>query len=285
VALQQQVTNPYAGLIHIGALAQPTVTRASLLTGYPQFTGVTSLSNWAGSNYQAATIRVQRNYGSGFSLLAAYTWSKLLDNNLGNGENIFADSGSNSVQNWGNLKAEKAISTSNQPQRLVASASYTPAFGSSGSRLVRAVAGGWRGNVILSAESGNVIGVTANAPAYGGSRPNLVGNPSLSNPTSTHWLNQAAFQNIAPFTFGDSPRNLPRTLTQALINIDASLFKEIKITDRSRVEFRIEAYNAMNTATFGNPVSNIDATNFGQITTIRQGTNPRIVQLGVKGYF
>jgi hypothetical protein len=99
VALQQQVPNPYAGLIQIGALAQPTVTRASLLTAYPQFTGVTSLSNWAGSNYQAATIRLQHNYGSGLSLLAAYTWSKLLDNNLGNGENVFSDSGSNSVQN------------------------------------------------------------------------------------------------------------------------------------------------------------------------------------------
>jgi hypothetical protein len=284
-ALQQLVPNPYSGLIKIGALAQPTVTRASLLTAYPQFTGVTSLSNWAGSNYQAATIRVQHNYGSGFTLLAAYTWSKLLDNNLGNGENVFSDSGSNSVQNWGDLKAEKALSTSSQPQRLVVSASYAPTFGFSANHLVRALAGGWRGNIILSAESGNVIGITANAPAYGGFRPNLIGNPSRSHPTTAAWLNRAAFQNIVPFTFGNSPRNLPRTFTQALINLDASLFKEIKLTERCKMEFRIEAYNATNTTTFGNPDSNINDSNFGQITTIRSGTNPRIVQLGVKGYF
>jgi outer membrane receptor protein involved in Fe transport len=284
-ALQQLVPNPYAGIIHVGALAEPTVTRASLLTAYPQFTGVTSLSNWAGSNYQAGTIRLQHNYGSGLTFLASYTWSKLLDTNLGNGENIFADSGSNTVQNWGNLKAEKALSTSSQPQRLVISAGYALPYGRSGSHLYRALAGGWRTNIILSAESGDVIGVTADAPLYGGSRPNLVGNPHLSNPTHTLWLNRAAFQNIAPFTFGNSPRNLPNTFTQPLFNLDASLVKNVTFAERYRAEFRFEAFNATNKATFGNPDSNINDTNFGQITTIRTGTNPRIVQLGVKGYF
>jgi hypothetical protein len=114
-ALQQLIPNPYAGIIKNGSLAAATVQRGQLLMNYPQFIGVTALSNWAGSNYHALTVQVQRHLVKGLSLSAAYTFSTLLDNNLGNGENIYADSRSNTVQYWDNLKAEKAVSTSNQP--------------------------------------------------------------------------------------------------------------------------------------------------------------------------
>ncbi|MGO9939878.1 MAG: carboxypeptidase regulatory-like domain-containing protein [Terracidiphilus sp.] len=284
-ALLKQEPNPYAGIITSGALSQPTVPEQSLITQAPQFTGVTSLSNWAGSNYQAGTVEVKHNYGANFFLLLSYTWSKFLDNNLGDGENQYADSGSNAVQYWGNLKAEKALSTSSMPQRLVTAAGYSLPLGKSGAFVYRALVGGWRGNMILSAESGNAISVTANAPTDGGSRPNLVGNPRLPHPTAKDWLNLAAFQTIPAFTFGDTPRNLPSTFTQPLFNIDGSILKSIAFADRYRIEVRGEAFNLTNRVTFGTPNANISSTSFGQITSIRTGTQPRIVQLGVKGYF
>ncbi len=286
-ALLTQVPNPLAKIISTGALAQPTVTQQSLITQAPQFTGVTSLTNWAGSNYQAGTAEVKHNYGSNFFLIVAYTWSKFLDNNVGDGDNEYSDSGSNTVQYWGNLKAEKALSTSSMPQRLVTSAGYTLPFGKSGNFLYRAAAGGWRGNMVLSAESGNVISVTAPAPTDGGSRPNIIGNPSLPNRSAAQWLNPAAFQTIPAFTFGNAPRNLPSTFTQPLFNIDFSVLKDIRFTERYRIEVRAEAFNLTNKVTFGSPNSTFSAsaTNFGQITSIRTGTNPRILQLGIKGYF
>ena len=284
-ALLKQEPNPYAGIITSGALSQPTVPEQSLITQAPQFTGVTSLSNWAGSNYQAGTVEVKHNYGANFFLLLSYTLSKFLDNNLGDGENQYADSRSNAVQYWGNLKAEKALSTSSMPQRLVTAAGYWLPLGKSGAFVYRALVGGWRGNMILSAESGNAISVTANAPTDGGSRPNLVGNPRLPHPTAKDWLNLAAFQTIPAFTFGDTPRNLPSTFTQPLFNIDGSILKSIAFADRYRIEVRGEAFNLTNRVTFGTPNANISSTSFGQITSIRTGTQPRIVQLGVKGYF
>jgi hypothetical protein len=243
------------------------------------------LDNWAGSTYHAATVRLERRFAKGFSVLLSYTWSKLLDNNEGGGETNFSDSGSNTVQNWSNWKAEKALSTSNQPQRLVVSGSYALPFGKTGPRFYRVAAGGWQVNAIASALSGNVIAVTANAPAYGGNRPNVLGDPTVSNPTIAHWLNAGAFANIPAYTYGNGPRNLPRTLTAPLYNFDASLFREARIRERFRLEFRAEGFNLANRPTFGTPSGNIDTATFGQITSLRTGTGPRQLQFGVKLYF
>jgi hypothetical protein len=98
----------------------------------------------------------------------SYTFSKLLDNNLWNGENIYADTGSNTVQNWDNLGAEKAVSASSMPQHVVVSGNYILPFGKTGTRLYKNFIGGWQLNGIFTAESGDLIRVTANAPAYGG---------------------------------------------------------------------------------------------------------------------
>jgi hypothetical protein len=283
--LQQLVPNPYAPLVGIGSLSQPQVPLASLLTAYPQFTAVTALDNWASSTYHAATVRLERRFADGFTALVSYTFSKLLDNNLGNGENGFNDSGSNSVQNWNNLRAEKAVSSINQPQRLVISGTYQLPFGKSGNRLYRGIAGGWQANTIASFLSGNPISVTANSPAYGGNRPNVVGDPSLGNPTVNDWLNRAAFVNIPAFTYGNAPRNLPNTRTQALVSVDASLFKDARLTERLSLQFRAEAFNVTNTTTLGTPDGNINSSTFGAITSLRTNTAPRNLQFGIKLYF
>jgi hypothetical protein len=284
-ALQQQVPNPFFGLITTGTLAERTVTRATLLNTFPQFTGVSGLKNWAESDYHAATARLERRMSRG-SILASYTWSRLMDNNLGNGSNGFTEAGSNAVQNWDDLDAERAVSAGNQPHRLVVSGSYELPFGRTGGTLYRALAGGWQVNAIAQIISGNVIAVTANAPAFGGNRPNMTGeDPSLDNPTADTWLNRAAFANIPAFTFGDAPRNLPDTRTQALRNLDLSIFKDARFGSRARAQFRLEVYNLTNTTTLGNPVSNINAANFGQITSLRTGTAPRRIQVGAKLYF
>jgi hypothetical protein len=59
-----------------------------------------------------------------------------------------------------------------------------------------------------------------------------------------------------------------------------SLSKMTSLGGRRSVEFRVEAYNVTNTPVFRNPVRDISAANFGQITRTRGG--PRVVQLGVK---
>ncbi|MBK7927637.1 MAG: TonB-dependent receptor [Bryobacterales bacterium] len=180
--LQTQVANPFFGIVTVGNLSLPTVSRATLLDTYPQFLGASGLDSWADSIYHAATVRVEKRFSQGLSTIVSYTYSKLIDNNLGNGGNGFADSGSNAVQNWEDLAAERAVSTSDLPQRVVVSFSYELPFGTGTTGAVRHMVHGWQLNSIVQAQSGNVLSVTANAPAFGGNRPNVVGAFSGTSP-------------------------------------------------------------------------------------------------------
>ena len=100
------------------------------------------------------------------------------------------------------------------------------------------------------------------------------------------WLNQyfntAAFANNAPGTPGDSKKFL---IQEAPINTaDLALFKNWAFQDRYRVQFRWEAFNALNHPSFGQPDSNPGDSNFGQITSI--GTiPPRVMQGALKFSF
>ena len=62
-------------------------------------------------------------------------------------------------------------------------------------------------------------------------------------------------------------------------NLDFSLFKSTKVTERFTVQFRWEMFNAFNHANLGNPVTNFMSSVFGQINTV---TGPRVMQMGLK---
>jgi hypothetical protein len=51
------------------------------------------------------------------------------------------------------------------------------------------------------------------------------------------------------------------------------------------INIRAEAFNLFNSTTFGVPDSNINDTNFGQITTLRVGTAPRVLQFAARLHF
>jgi outer membrane receptor protein involved in Fe transport len=280
--LQELVPNPYASLVSTGPLSLPQVSRATLLNTYSQYLGATGLENWGNSNYHALTARFEKRFSSGLSLLAAYTFSKTIDDTL---RGAFGAGGSNSVQNWENLRAERAISAVDLPQRLVVSSSYALPIGKTANPVIRAIGKGWQLNSILTLQSGDPIAVTQNAPAFGGFRPNVIGDPSLDSPTIDRWLNLGAFSASPAFTFGNGPRNLPRTRTDGYQNLDFSIFRSFNVTERFRLQFRGEAINVTNTPTFGAPAANISAANFGTITGLSSNATPRQLQLGLKLLF
>ena len=65
-------------------------------------------------------------------------------------------------------------------------------------------------------------------------------------------------------------------------NIDASFFKVTNVTERVRMEFRWEMFNAFNHANLGNPNVTFNSSAFGRIDTV---TGPRIMQVGAKLIF
>jgi hypothetical protein len=69
--------------------------------------------------------------------------------------------------------------------------------------------------------------------------------------------------------------------------LDLSIFKDFRISERSRLQFRAEFFNLTNTPAFANPGNtNFAVSNFGQITGLVDGANdPREIQFALKLYF
>jgi hypothetical protein len=82
-------------------------------------------------------------------------------------------------------------------------------------------------------------------------RPDVVAgvNPYLHD--GLNWINPAAFSVPAPGTFGNSARN--SLSGPGLSQIDITLSKKFKFTERRNLEFRSELYNIFNHANFANP--------------------------------
>ena len=65
-------------------------------------------------------------------------------------------------------------------------------------------------------------------------------------------------------------------------NLDLALIKRTALrgTEKTRLEFRAEFFNALNTPQFDAPVTNASSSTFGQISST--SVNPRILQLALK---
>ena len=144
--------------------------------------------------------------------------------------------------------------------------------------------GGWQVNGINTFQTGLPFTPTLNAPTVNtgtGSRPDRIGEGTLSNPTVDRWFDTSAFTTPAPFTYGNAGRNI--LYGPGRVNFDFSLFKEFDITKGSRLQFRVECFNLFDTPQFDLPNAAIGAANAGTITAI-VGT-PRQIQFGAKVIF
>jgi hypothetical protein len=129
----------------------------------------------------------------------------------------------------------------------------------------------------------------------GGSRPNIVtgchqGTSGGATSRLIQWFNSSCFAAPADFTFGDEPRVDPRLRSDAINNFDVALFKRTRFpsSERLALEFRTEFFNVFNRAQFAAPNTvccRPNNPNFGVITATAPGTNPRLVQFGLKFLF
>lgn len=283
-ALRQQVANPFAGQISVGALARPTVARAQLLRPYPHFESVTAVnSSWASSSYHALQAKVEKRYASGLSILGAYTYSKLLDYAIGPfaGETL----GASIFQNHHNLAAEWSPSSVDQTHRIIANAVYELPFFRTHSGAAGKLLGGWQAGLIWSAFSGSPLGVTSAVnntfSQGGGQRPNWNGqSPCRADPQPERWLDPGVFSTPAAYQFGNAPRTFNGCRSDRTDQVDFTLTKNTRFFERWNLQFRAEVFNIANTARFAPPNQNFGNPQFGVVNA--QGNLPRIIQFGLK---
>jgi hypothetical protein len=254
----------------------------------PRFDDIDLLESRANSNYNALQMRFQQRLTRGFSALASYTWSKSIDD----ASNFFSSAGDpNFPQNSYNVAAERGRSNFDVSHRLSVSYSYELPF-----KHADGVAGklvnGWETFGIVTLQTGRPFtvallsdidnsGTGRSILGFGANdRPNLVGNPELSNPTTSQWFNTAAFAFPAPGTFGNAGRNILEG--PGFQSVNASLVKNTRFSERVNLQFRAEAFNLFNHPNFNLPDNFLGSPTFGRITSAR---DPRHIQFGLKLLF
>jgi len=292
-ALQQQVANPFYGVITAGALSQPTVARRQLLLPFPQYTGVNILDDTSGSSiYHAMAVKIKKDFAHGATFLVSYTLSKEIADVLNSltTYNNGSNSGLNtSIQNPNNLRAERSVSELDIPQAL--SINYVAQmpigkgrkFFSGAPTLVDALIGGWQSNAIFQHRSGYPLVMSA-VIVGGGNRPNKACDGKISDSRShpqqiAQWFNTSCFTVPPAFTFGNDSRTEPSLRGPQLTQLDFGLEKGWHIHEISPL-FRAEAFNILNNTHFFQPNTTAGSLNFGQITSTT-GT-PRVIQFAVK---
>jgi trimeric autotransporter adhesin len=148
---------------------------------------------------------------------------------------------------------------------------------------------GWQLNIIGEIQSGTPTAMP------GGILRQESAKLDAGEQTYDRWFDNSTNTNRRPdgdFAWAVIPPNDFRTINVRFSDIRdpwrpqwaLSLFKNTLIREKYNLQFRVEAFNALNTPIYGGPDTGINSTRFGRIT-LNQINFPRHIQLGLRFAF
>jgi len=189
-------------------------------------------------------------------------------------------------KNATDVAPEKRVASDDRPLRFVLSGSYTFPFGR-GKRFdlrhgaLNRIVGGWVLNSIYTNQIGAPLTFGSNIIYYGGPlnenpHPSNLDQPIFDTTRFNTVSSQQLGSNIA--TFGTRYGNLRQ---DGAANVDLSMIKDTAITEKVKLQFRFEAFNAFNRPEFDAPSSlTPTSSTFGKLTT--QPNLPRSIQMALR---
>jgi hypothetical protein len=263
--LNDSVPNPYAGKVP-GAFGGSTITLAQSLRPYP-YVGTINVRNprLGNSIYHSLLVSGEKRFSKGFTFLASYTFGKLIDDSVSNPLNFIATEGAGEFgyQNGKyNRAAERSEDPSNVAHRFVLSGLWELPIGEGrkldvSNKVLDTVVGGWQLNTVTTIVGGAPL-IIRGANNGLANRPNIYGSPgradgfvdpllnTASDDRGVLWINPSNYLNPPDYTYGNAPRALSSVRGPGAIISDISLFKKFNLTERLKLEFRAEAFNALN---------------------------------------
>jgi hypothetical protein len=230
---------------------------------------VDTFSSNSSSTYNALQVQARFSRWHGFSGFSAYVFSKSLDGASDGIDFNFATAAF--PQNSDDLNAEKGPSTFDARHRWTTALNYAvPVWGALPERLAE----GWSWNTIVTVMSGQPIGiitgdaiVNADGSYNYHQRPDLLQgvNPILSGSPANGYINPLAFtEPMVNPPYGDLGRDA--VYGPGFWNIDFSVTKDTKLTERLNLQLRFEAFNIFNHPQFALPGGSIMPTGGSGLT-------------------
>lgn len=283
---------------------------------YPDFGLTVEMASGANSNYNSLQAQLTRKMSHGLSFLAGYTWAKQITNNEGE-EAAYANWPANLGQNDNQQGEERARGVNDARQRFVFSSMFELPFGrgkkwaSNSGRLVNGLIGGWEISTIVSLQTGFPVSPAAGFDVAntgtGGWRPDRVcpGDIPAGERSINRWFDASCFTNGTGYVAPDPVAGTPEVLGTGLLgeltnpggrprfgnsgrnvldgpgfqNWDFGFLKDFRLTEKLKMQFRAEFFNAFNQAHFDDPSTDMSDSNVGKIFG---ASEPRNIQFGLK---
>ena len=245
------VGNHVTHILTDGVVSPRNVNRRNAVTGArplsANFGDIFVVGGYPSSGYNALQVNLRRNISRGLRLNANYTWGHAIDNIAG----FFKD-----YQDPNNIDADRASADADVRHNFSMDAGYDLEFRKWFGDGPRWLIDGWNVNTIIQIRSGLPVNPTVQGGTFGGFsfRPNLVQGADVVCPNytlPTCQFNAAAFTVPPAGVFGNAGRNILRGPSFA--QVDLSVGKDTRITEKMSVHFRVEIFNLFNKANFADP--------------------------------
>jgi len=276
---------------YVGQAGRDLLRNAGYFEPNPNFTSYFYLTNnSARSNYSALQVQYRRPLVAHLQALANYTWSHSLDNSSND-----VTSGTNTISGLGDY------GQSDFDVRHSFSGALTYAIpGVSEKGPASVLTNGWSISSVVVVRSGfpfsGKIFVESPVTGFAYIRPDVVAGQPYWIPNASAGggksLNPAAFLTPPPGEQGNEPRNDIRGF--GLTQIDFSLDRNFRLTERLNLQFRGDAFNLFNHPNFTNPPGYTQYGSYGfqsqemlnqglgGLSAIFQEGGPRSLQLSLR---
>ncbi|MCX6602640.1 MAG: carboxypeptidase-like regulatory domain-containing protein [Acidobacteria bacterium] len=254
-SLSQTFASPFFGL---APSYGRTITRANLLRPYPHFGNLNAQVPDGYSWYHSMQVRAERRMRGGLSVQTSYVWSKFME--------------ALDYLNDADLKPYETISDTDRPHRITASGIWEipvgkgRQFGGGLPKFVDFFAGSWQLNGVWIMQSGPALGF-GNALFNGDIKAVALAGEQRS---VERWFNSDGFVRDAARQLQQNYRQFPLRFSgirgDGQRAWDWSLFKTFPVTERAKLQFRAELYNAFNQASFNAPNTSPVSGAFGTVT-------------------
>lgn len=246
-----------AGLPGGGTASQPLNQRFGRL-------GTTTIYNGLGnSHYDSMQATLKRRFANGLQLQASYSWSKAIGL-----ANLGADNDSGLAINAPAFRdLNRGLLSIDIPQNFQFNGGWELPFGKgrrwlNDNKVGSAFAGGWQLSWLFSAFAGTPFSVTSSGTSLNAPNNTQRADQVKSDVkklggvgAGTPFYDPTAFAPVTASRFGTVGFNTLRSPGTA--NLDLGLFREFRITEGIKLQFRAEAFNATNTPHFNVPGNNV----------------------------
>ena len=246
------------------------------------------------SIYNGLQVNLVKRFGHGIQFQGAYTYSHAISNV---NDPLNAASGNRSFpRNSFDLQAERGNSDFDIRHRGVVNFIYEPSVGRGHDHLSSGILGrileGWSINGLIQAQTGhpydifgnqdsNHTGLSARGTFLGGGSQPAGTDKTFTGPA------RSAFE-ITPF---DVQPNIGKNAWYGpnYVNVDTAVLKNTSVTERMKLQMRVEVFNLFNHAQFSQPDNLLQDDTFGQsqstITRPDGTTSARQIQVALKLLF